>query len=90
MKKHIGHCAYCGRTLAKPTAKSNARLTRDHVTPKALGGRVKVRACWTCNQLKADLTPGEWDRARQLFPDWWRRFRTHHELMQAMKQGGTP
>jgi 5-methylcytosine-specific restriction endonuclease McrA len=50
-------CQYCG---AQPGA---ARLTFDHVVPRAKGGRTEwtniVTACGRCNARKADRTPIE-------------------------------
>jgi hypothetical protein len=46
-------CAYCGR----------AATTRDHVTPRAHGGRTEwtnlVAACRKCNEAKKDRTPAQ-------------------------------
>lgn len=48
-------CHYCKRELAP------AEVTRDHVVPRALGGRDErwnvVSACKTCNIAKADRYP---------------------------------
>lgn len=53
-----GHlCMYCGHEY------SEAKLTRDHVTPTSRGGLDKwtnvVASCRGCNHLKADRTPEE-------------------------------
>lgn len=51
--QHI--CMYCGESF------SNAELTRDHVIPRAQGGKDiwenVVAACKRCNHAKADRTP---------------------------------
>ena len=51
--KHV--CQYCGKKF-KP-----AKLTYDHVVPKALGGKTSwdnvVTACNDCNQKKGDRIP---------------------------------
>ena len=48
-------CMYCGAKF------SHAELTRDHVVPRAQGGRDiwenVVAACSRCNHFKADRTP---------------------------------
>ena len=44
-------CWYCGETSI---------TTADHFYPKSLGGRLKVRCCKDCNEIKKDLTPEEW------------------------------
>jgi 5-methylcytosine-specific restriction endonuclease McrA len=50
-------CQYCG---ARP---GSARLTFDHIVPRAHGGRTDwtniVTACVTCNAAKADRTPAQ-------------------------------
>jgi hypothetical protein len=30
-----------------------------------------VWACFTCNNLKADMTPREWHEYRRIHPHWW-------------------
>lgn len=51
------HCMYCGGPF------SHAELTRDHVMPRAQGGKDiwenVVAACARCNHFKADRTPEE-------------------------------
>jgi hypothetical protein len=50
-------CAYCGERSGRRT------LTRDHILPRARGGRDVwtnvVTACWVCNMRKACRTPEE-------------------------------
>lgn len=50
-------CAYCGHKFPK------AKLSKDHVIPKAQGGKDTwtnlVTACQPCNQKKDDRTPQE-------------------------------
>lgn len=50
-------CAYCGETF------SRAVLTRDHIMPRARGGKDSfmnvVTACRACNERKACRTPEE-------------------------------
>lgn len=49
------HCLYCGQVFAA------AQLTRDHIVPRAQGGRDRwenvAAACRGCNQVKAARTP---------------------------------
>ncbi len=49
------HCLYCGSVFGR------AQLTRDHVVPRAQGGKDVwenvVAACRRCNHAKADKTP---------------------------------
>ena len=53
-----GLCHYCGQKVAP------AELTLDHIVPLVRGGRSTrgncVPACKTCNTLKQDLVPVEW------------------------------
>lgn len=60
--RYSGKCAYCG----KPTTKSAG--TVDHYIPWSLGGtneQGNLRwSCYSCNQLKGDLPPEEWERAK--------------------------
>lgn len=62
-------CQYCGGKFA------SRELTRDHVVPRAHGGRTTwentVTACRECNQLKADRScdeVGMWPRNRPRRP----------------------
>lgn len=58
-----GRCAYCEETIGM-------RGTIDHYVPEALGGtnrRSNLRwACQSCNQLKADMPPEEWEQRKPL------------------------
>lgn len=54
-----GHCHWCGRPV-------NAKeLTMDHIIPLARGGKTTrgnvVAACKSCNTLKKQLLPMEWE-----------------------------
>jgi 5-methylcytosine-specific restriction endonuclease McrA len=53
-----GMCCYCGIFLKRSEA------TRDHVIPKALGGKMTmdnvVICCHLCNMIKMHRTPLEW------------------------------
>ena len=48
-------CYYCGEEGTE-----EAQLTKDHFYPESKGGRLKVQACYSCNQEKKDMTPEEW------------------------------
>ena len=43
------HCFYCGKLMTKEIR------TKDHVTPRSQGGRLKVPCCKQCNMLKGQL-----------------------------------
>ncbi|MBV1909616.1 MAG: HNH endonuclease [Kangiellaceae bacterium] len=49
------HCMYCGNHF------NRGLLTRDHIIPRALGGRDRwencITACKSCNNLKGSRTP---------------------------------
>lgn len=64
-------CRWCDRLMEDPGARSELAATRDHVHPKSRGGRWKVWACFSCNNLKGDMTPEEWAAFRQAHPQWW-------------------
>lgn len=56
---HGGRCKYCGRTTDMDSTGPN-RATRDHVLPRAKGGKQSgnlVLACAGCNEAKADSVP---------------------------------
>jgi hypothetical protein len=49
-------CAYCGIPM-KRRGVGDTSATRDHIVPKAHGGRfVKIPACRKCNLVKADMS----------------------------------
>lgn len=43
-------CWYCGKS---------GHTTADHFYPKSKGGRLKVRCCKDCNDMKKNMTPLE-------------------------------
>jgi hypothetical protein len=51
------------------------RATKDHYIPKSkrVGDDqpLIVMACFTCNNLKGDRFPEQWDRYMALNPRWW-------------------
>jgi hypothetical protein len=51
------------------------RATRDHYIPKSKRREIEepiiVIACFTCNQIKGDRFPEQWDRFMQRNPRWW-------------------
>lgn len=55
----LGICHYCGGRFKA------GELTLDHLVPLARGGHSSrgncVAACKSCNNLKKDLLPLEWD-----------------------------
>ena len=52
-------CAYCGTAV-----EDGARLTVDHIMPRALGGdnskQNLVTCCSECNETKGDMHPDQW------------------------------
>ena len=62
-------CSYCGRAMDI----RNCRLmpTRDHITPRWMGGRETVWACWDCNRIKTDMTIEAWQQFMIDRPKWW-------------------
>jgi hypothetical protein len=64
------HCVYCKREMIPY---SDSHPTRDHVHPKSKGGDRTVWACVTCNQLKTDMLPDEWQTYMDENPRWWGR-----------------
>jgi hypothetical protein len=73
----IGHiaqgkpCPYC--FIAMDLYGPGLRPTKDHVIPRSKGGRETIWCCYTCNQIKGDMMPDEWDWFRASFPDWHRK-----------------
>jgi 5-methylcytosine-specific restriction endonuclease McrA len=52
--------------------------TRDHVVPKAENGmngyRNEVWACQACNNVKGDMSVGQWATFRNNTGEWWLLF----------------
>lgn len=76
MRGHGEPCAYCKREMRGDVEPSHPlRATRDHYMPKSRrrGGdeTIIVMACYTCNHIKADRFPEQWDRFMQRNPRWW-------------------
>jgi 5-methylcytosine-specific restriction endonuclease McrA len=65
-----GRCFWCQRKLYKTfvlngnlhvrVVKYSDCLTKDHVIPRSLGGKKKVRCCFRCNHEKGAMTSEEW------------------------------
>lgn len=59
--KYGNRCAICGRKI-----RSLDELTVDHIIPKAKGGKNVISNCQlahkTCNELKNDTMPDEYER----------------------------
>lgn len=85
MRKRIGSCTYCRRELAGPRSRSRVAATSDHVMPKCVGGRRRVRCCRQCNGLKGDIHPSVWRWFTETFPAWWRTFETNREVIAACR-----
>src|SRR3546814_1135917 len=71
-------CTYCQRTLEPPESGS-AGYTRDHVVPRAMGGRRTVPCCRACNDLKGHMAPAAWARFRRDNPQWWKLWKGRSE-----------
>lgn len=77
---HGRRCPYCCRQMDL----NHPRLTptRDHVVPRSYGGRKIVICCLTCNGIKANMLPEQWESYMAANPGWWlltkaeRRLRT--------------
>lgn len=68
------HCPYCQRPFSGRVGNkrfSQAR-TKDHLVPKSKGGTLWNWACQTCNHIKSDMMPEEWDAYMLAHPKWWR------------------
>lgn len=62
-------CPYCQR----PMDARNRRLmpTKDHTTPKSLGGQHTIWCCYQCNEIKADMLWERWRSFMSAYPKWW-------------------
>lgn len=56
-----GKCFYCGKRVALKRKGTTERMTIDHITPKAKGGKDGkanlVACCFECNQEKGNKMP---------------------------------
>lgn len=77
-----GVCHYCKRGLQR---RGRLCATRDHIVPKHMGGAETVACCWHCNNMKGPMHIDAWRAAMARYPDWWKRFAHHGELLQAMR-----
>lgn len=76
MRGHLEPCEYCKREMRGDVAPDHPlRATRDHYIPKSkrrdTDEPIIVMACFTCNQIKADRFPEQWDRFMLRNPRWW-------------------
>lgn len=76
MRGHLQPCEYCKREMRSDVAPSHPlRATRDHYIPKSkrreIDEPIIVMACFTCNQIKGDRFPEQWDRFMLRNPRWW-------------------
>lgn len=63
-QKQRGRCHYCKRSMNFGGG-GPSHVTRDHVVPRALGGKDAgnlVAACVTCNQQKGCMSAGDFWR----------------------------
>lgn len=70
-------CFWCKRQLESVLANSTVRATRDHVVPASQGGRSRVWACFSCNNLKGDMSPDAWRAFMAANPGWWKTYPRH-------------
>jgi|GEM_PF-729887 len=68
-------CYWCERPLLSRGGRKALSATRDHIVPKAHGGRVTVDCCTACNSLKGDMSPSKWTRFCSQNPEWWSLYR---------------
>lgn len=58
-KQYYNSCFYCGEDMSGWSGDHNNGAvkvkTKDHITPKSRGGKLKVPCCKTCNMLKGSL-----------------------------------
>lgn len=76
MRGHLQPCEYCKREMRADVAPNHPlRATRDHYMPKSRrkgdDETIIVMACYTCNHIKADRFPEQWDRFMKRNPRWW-------------------
>lgn len=76
MRGHLEPCHYCKREMRGNVAPDHPlRATRDHYIPKSKRAEtddpIIVMACFTCNQIKGDRFPEQWDRFMVRNPRWW-------------------
>lgn len=72
LRSHQGKpCSYCQRLMLHLTHRTLAP-TRDHVVPKSRGGRAVVVCCITCNGIKGNMLPEEWESFMAAYPEWWK------------------
>src|SRR3546814_19706203 len=81
-------CTSCRRTLEPPETGS-AGYTRDHVVPRAMGGRRTVPCCRACNDLKGHVAPAAWARFRRDNPQWWKLWKGR-KTARVIQRGKTP
>ncbi len=62
-------CAYCERAMNADSI--HLMPTRDHTTPRSLGGRHTTWVCWDCNGIKSDMTWESWRVFMAAHPGWW-------------------
>lgn len=84
---HGKPCPYCQRNMN--TRDTRLHPTRDHVIPRCRGGTAKIICCLTCNGIKADMLPEEWDGFMEANPGWWHLTRVELRLIKRGMRGLT-
>ena len=70
-KKRITRCYWCDRAMNHRTG-DGLQCTSDHIIAKSQNGKIKVKACRACNELKADLHLKSWIWIITNVPQWWK------------------
>ena len=68
---HSGReCPYCRRPMDLQVP--GLEPTRDHhPIPRSRGGTKTIICCYTCNNIKGDMSAPDWDAFMQSNPEWW-------------------
>lgn len=87
---HGKPCKYCQRPMDRVDVRLHA--TRDHIIPRCRGGSKKgiVICCATCNGIKADMTPDEWQAYMIATPSWWLLSRAQRRTLNRKRRGLAP
>lgn len=83
--KHHGEpCPYCLRKMDRGSWKLVP--TRDHVMPVSRGGTRKIICCLTCNGIKGDMLPQQWEIYMANNPGWWLLSKAERRQRRGAKQ----
>lgn len=62
-------CPYCERKMG--VGRNDPWPSEDHVHPKSRGGQFKIWCCSSCNNVKGNMLPAEWEAFMAANPQWW-------------------